>query len=126
MSLRAYKNGTQYSCGMARNKALPFIFIDDAVKASHVLLSAPEEQLTKRVYNVQGVSFSPEMFEEEVRKHLPDFKMSYNEDIKSDIAASWPNSLNDEAFRTDFNWKPEFDLAAIVSTMIERMDITPK
>eukprot|EP01062_Namystynia_karyoxenos_P070836 TRINITY_DN66208_c0_g1_i1.p1 TRINITY_DN66208_c0_g1~~TRINITY_DN66208_c0_g1_i1.p1 ORF type:complete len:420 (+),score=134.03 TRINITY_DN66208_c0_g1_i1:79-1260(+) len=109
--------------GLKEDTRLPFLYIDDCLTATETLLEAPDEQLTQRVYNVQGCSFSPRMMEEEIRKYLPDFSYRYQLDYRDKIASSWPNSLDDANFRRDLQWEPQWDLQDIVPTMLRRMGI---
>ncbi|MDE6218820.1 MAG: hypothetical protein K2F64_07420, partial [Muribaculaceae bacterium] len=47
------------------------------------------------------------------------FKMSYELDpLRQDIADSWPDSLDDSCARSEWGWKPEFDLDAMTRDMI--------
>ena len=123
-SLVAYKDGTTYECGIDKDKRLPFIFIDDVVEASDILLSAEKDVLKKHVYNLQGASFSPSEFEAAVQKHLPDFKLRYAVDKKDELAQTWPDSVDDSAFRADLQWTPKFDtLEKMVAEMLVRLDL---
>eukprot|EP01059_Diplonema_ambulator_P004875 TRINITY_DN14602_c0_g1_i4.p1 TRINITY_DN14602_c0_g1~~TRINITY_DN14602_c0_g1_i4.p1 ORF type:complete len:361 (+),score=139.80 TRINITY_DN14602_c0_g1_i4:104-1186(+) len=125
MSLHAYKNKQmeQYKCGLDKDRMLPFLFIDDCLTCTEALLEADSQSLSKRAYNVQGTSFSPAMFEAEVQKYLPDFKMHYEKDYRDDIARTWPNSVDDSAFRNDLGWSPNFELPELVKSSLERMGL---
>ncbi|MEM2446125.1 MAG: L-threonine 3-dehydrogenase, partial [Candidatus Bathyarchaeia archaeon] len=37
------------------------------------------------------------------------------------IADSWPMTIDDSAAREDWGWRPEYDLAAMVKDMIEKL-----
>eukprot|EP01063_Lacrimia_lanifica_P016595 TRINITY_DN23148_c0_g1_i1.p1 TRINITY_DN23148_c0_g1~~TRINITY_DN23148_c0_g1_i1.p1 ORF type:complete len:367 (+),score=153.06 TRINITY_DN23148_c0_g1_i1:67-1167(+) len=125
-SLRAYKEGRldTYRCELdPEARRLPFMYIDDVLTATEAMLQADEEQLTQRVYNCQAISFSPREFEAEVKKHLPDFEMQYEVGFHNEVASSWPNSMDDTAFRRDFNWEHEYELAVMVRSLLARMGI---
>lgn len=49
------------------------IYIDDVIKATIQFLKAPKENLNRSVYNLAGISFTPEMMAEEVKKLIPGF-----------------------------------------------------
>ncbi|KAJ9445450.1 threonine 3-dehydrogenase [Diplonema papillatum] len=126
-SLHQYRRDqSEYRCGLRKDTSLPFLYIEDCLLATAALLEAPEDALSKRVYNVQGVSFTPEEFVAEVRRHIPDFEFKYEEDHRQQIAASWPNSCDDSAFRNDLGWYPDYDLPSTVETLLQRMNITKK
>jgi threonine 3-dehydrogenase len=67
------------------------IYIDDCIDATIKFLKAPKSQLKRSVYNLAGISFTPEMLGKEVGKLIPGFQIEYNPcPIKSKIAKSWP------------------------------------
>ena len=55
-----------YNCWLPKEQALPMIYIDDCVDATIKYLKAPKSQLQRSVYNLAGVSFTPEMLGTEV------------------------------------------------------------
>ena len=64
------------------------------------------------------MSFEPEQIAAEIRKHLPDFKMTYEIDpVKQAIADSWPNSMDDTCAREEWGWAPKYDLKAMTDDM---------
>lgn len=54
--------------------------IADCHRATVEFMQAPECQLSLRTYNIAAMSFTPEEVAEEIRKHLPHFKVTYNPD----------------------------------------------
>lgn len=88
------------------------------LQATVTLLEAPASSLTQRVYNVSGVSFTPSMLAAEIKKHIPNFSIEYKPDFRQAIADSWPRSLDDSRARSDWGWKPEYDLAAMTKGRI--------
>ena len=46
---------------------------------------APEENLSCRVYNVAGMSFTPDILYNEVKKHVPNLAIEYNIDDRQKI-----------------------------------------
>ena len=96
------------------------MFMDDAIRATIELMDAPADQISIRSsYNFSGVSFNPEDLASEIKKHIPDFKLSYTaNDPRQKIADSWPTSVNDSIAKKDWNWKPEFDLEKLTLDML--------
>jgi nucleoside-diphosphate-sugar epimerase len=72
-------------------------------------------------YNVSAMSFSPEEIGAEIKKHIPDFKMSYSPDYRQEIADSWPKSIDDSVARSDWGWKPEFNLEKMTRDMLANL-----
>ena len=64
------------------------------------------------------MSFSPKEIAEEIKKHIPEFHITYKPDYRQAIADSWPQSIDDSVARNDWNWKPEYDLAKMTKDMI--------
>lgn len=112
-----------YACFLSEQTALPMMYMEDAIRATLELMAAPAEKLSVRSsYNLGGISFTPEMLANEIRKHLPDFSISYLEnDPRQAIADSWPKSIEDNYAQNDWGWKLKFDLAAITADMLKNI-----
>jgi nucleoside-diphosphate-sugar epimerase len=68
------------------------------------------------------MSFDPEIIGDEIRKHIPEFKLDYEVDpVKQAIANSWPNSMDDSCARDEWGWNPEYNLAAMTIDMLEKI-----
>ena len=72
-------------------------------------------------YNISGVSFTPEELVFEINKKLPNFVCKYKPDIRQNYADSWPDSIDDQISRNDWNWQSRFDLESIVNEMITNL-----
>lgn len=81
-------------------------------------MTAPNQQLRRRVYNVTAMSFTPEELVCEVSKHVPDLRVTYKPDSRQNIADSWPQVFDDSEAREDWKWKPNYDLTKLVDVMI--------
>lgn len=103
-----------YVSFLARGRVLPMMYMPDCIKATLTFLSASNEQLTQRTYNVHALSFAPEELAAEISKHRPGFTLSFQPDFRDEIARNWPQSLDDSAARRDWSWKPDFDLPTLV------------
>lgn len=64
------------------------IYIKDCLSALFQFLNAPNEKLRRRVYNVTAMSFTPEELFSELKKHVPDLKISYKPDARQHIGWS--------------------------------------
>jgi nucleoside-diphosphate-sugar epimerase len=118
----AIKNKS-YECFLSEDTRLPMLYMDDAIKATiNIMEAEPEAIKIRSSYNLAGVSFTPEEISDSIKKHIPDFKMSYQPDFRQDIANSWPDSINDEEARHHWNWKHEFDLDAITKDMLKNLN----
>lgn len=112
-----------YQSFLSENTALPMMYMNDAVRATIQLMDAPLEKLRIRSsYNLAGISFTPKEIAEEITKILPNFEMSYAEgDPRQAIADSWPQSIDDQYARDDWDWKLEYDLPTMTKDMIDNL-----
>lgn len=118
---KAIEDG-KYTSFLNEGTFLPMLYMDDAIEAILQLMDAPDESLTVRTsYNLGGLSFDPEGLANEIKKHLPDFVLSYEPDFRQEIADSWPSSIEDTEARNDWNYSPKFDLSEMTKTMLENL-----
>ncbi|MDP4606243.1 MAG: NAD-dependent epimerase/dehydratase family protein [Flavobacteriaceae bacterium] len=111
-----------FDCYLSSDAALPMMYMDDAIAATLALMDAPATKAKPGVaYNLSAMSFSPEALAEEIKKHLPEFTISYAPDARQKIADSWPKSIDDSWARKDWGWKPQYDLSQMVSTMLAHL-----
>jgi len=118
----ALKNGS-YESFLTENTALPMMYMDDAIRATLQLMDAPADKLTIRsAYNLAGISFTPAQLTLEIKKIIPDFKISYSDnDPRQAIADSWPKSIDDSYAQKDWDWQIEHDLAALTADMLNNL-----
>jgi nucleoside-diphosphate-sugar epimerase len=114
----ALKTGT-YESFLIENTALPMMHMEDAIRATLEIMHAPAENIKIRgAYNLAGISFSPKQIAEEIKKHIPDFTISYKPDFRQAIADSWPKSINDAEAQKDWGWNIHYDLPKLVENML--------
>jgi nucleoside-diphosphate-sugar epimerase len=99
------------------------MYMPDAIRATMGIMNAPADSVKIRSsYNLSGMSFSPQDLYEEITKKLPEFSIVYKPDFRQEIADSWPASIDDIAARTDWNWKPDFDLTSMTKDMLLNLE----
>jgi nucleoside-diphosphate-sugar epimerase len=112
----------KYECFLKPDTYLPMMYMNDAVKATLDLMNAPAEKIKVRSsYNISAMSFCPSEVAAEIRKHIPEFEISYNPDFRQSIADSWPKSMNDSTARIDWGWEPQFDLAEMAEDILTNL-----
>ena len=112
----------KYNCFLKEDTYLPMMYMPDAIRATIELMEAPIENIKVRTsYNISGVSFSPKEIGDEIKKHIPDFHISYEPDYRQAIADSWPQSIDDSTANKDWGWKPEFTLGSMTEDMLENL-----
>jgi len=114
----ALKKGS-YESFLNEHTALPMMHMEDAIRATIEIMHAPSENIKIRgAYNLSGISFSPKDIAAEIKKHIPDFTITYKPDFRQGIADSWPKSINDSEARKDWGWKEHYDLPKLVENML--------
>jgi nucleoside-diphosphate-sugar epimerase len=112
----------KYECFLGPETDLPMMFMSDAIKATIDLMEADASKLSLRSsYNVGGICFNPNQLAEEIRKHIPEFEITYKPDFRQAIADSWPACLDDTTARKDWGLTCEYDLPKMVSLMIREV-----
>lgn len=112
-----------YQSFLSAETELPMMYMDDAIRGTIELMDAPADQISIRSsYNFTGMSFTPETLADEIKKHIPEFKLVYTEyDQRQAIADSWPKSIDDGIATRDWGWKPDFDLSRMTSEMLSNL-----
>jgi nucleoside-diphosphate-sugar epimerase len=114
--------GEKFTCFLSEDTYLPMMYMEDAVHATLQLMEAPKENITIRnSYNIAGLSFSPKEIYESLLPYYPKFEIEYQPDFRQAIADSWPNSINDECAKKDWDWKPAFDLNAMTEVIVKNL-----
>jgi nucleoside-diphosphate-sugar epimerase len=115
----------KFTCPLPAGAFLDMMYMPDALDAAIDLMEADPSKLKHRnAFNVTAMSFDPEIIAAEIRKHIPDFVMTYHVDpMKEAIAATWPNSMDDSAARAEWGWNPKYGLEAMTIDMLEKIRI---
>jgi threonine 3-dehydrogenase len=103
---------------------LPMMYIDDCIRGTVELIEAGNSNLSRRVYNFNGLSFTPKQYINTLRKIINIQNVEYNIDpLRNEIAKSWPVSLDDQIANRDWGWKSQYDTTKkLVNKLV--MDIT--
>ncbi len=117
----ALKSGS-YECFLSENTTLPMMYMPDAIKATIGIMQADFQKVKIRSsYNLSGFSFSPKEIALEIKKHIPNFSISYKPDSRQQIADSWPKSIDSSEAEKDWGWKPEYDLIDMTNDMLKNL-----
>ncbi len=113
---------SSYECFLKEDTELPMMYMPDGIKATIGIMEAPAEQVKIRsAYNLAGMSFTPKVLTEEIKKHVPGFNITYTPDSRQQIADSWPASIDDSEARADWGWKPDYDIEKMTTDMIKNI-----
>lgn len=109
--LHAAAKGEPYACFVREDVRIPFMAMPDAVKALIGLTTAPNEALSRRIYNVTSFSLSAADFRDLVLRSIPHAQITFEPDLKRQaIVDSWPADLDDSHARRDWGWQPDYDV----------------
>jgi len=114
----------KYNSFLNRETKLPMMYMDDAIEATIKIMNTPPENVKIRSsYNLAAMSFTPEEIAKEIKKIVPEFRISYSSDYRQNIADSWPRSIDDSCAREDWGWNHKFDLEKMSENMLHSLHI---
>jgi nucleoside-diphosphate-sugar epimerase len=114
----------RYACFLREDTRLPMMYMPDCLKCTLDLMEADFGKLKHHSnFNVTAMSFSAGVLAAEIRKHIPSFECRYEPDFRQAIADSWPASIDDSAARAEWDWKPDYDLAAMTVDMLAALKL---
>lgn len=112
----------KFTCYLNEDTYLPMMYMADAVKATLDLMDAPPDKVKVRSsYNISSMSFCPKEIANTIQQHIPEFKINYKPDFRQQIAASWPNSIDDVVAREDWGWQPDYPLERMTKEIITHL-----
>lgn len=112
----------QYTCFLKSDTALPMMHMDDAIRATRMIMEAPASSVKIRgSYNVSAMSFTPAELANIITTLIPEFEISYAPDFRQAIADSWPASIDDTEARNHWGWKPSFDVKGLCQDMLKHL-----
>ncbi|MFC2156914.1 L-threonine 3-dehydrogenase [Acidobacteriota bacterium] len=110
----------KYTCFLKEDTRLPMMYMPDCLKATLDLMEAAADRLFHFAgFNISAMSFTPAELAAEIKKHIPDFSISYEPDSRQDIADTWPKTIDDSAARKEWGWTPDYDLESMTEDMIK-------
>jgi nucleoside-diphosphate-sugar epimerase len=112
-----------YTCFLSADTQLDMMYMPDAVRAAIEVMEAAAQQLQHRnAFNVTAMQLTPQSLAEMIKRHIPDFEISYDVDaVRQRIADSWPQRLDDSAARAEWGWQPQYDAETMVTDMLQKL-----
>lgn len=112
----------EYTCFVKEDTMLPMMYMPDCIKATIDLAEADKAKLIHPCeYNLAALSFTAGELAAEIRKLIPELKVSYKPDFRQAIADTWPASIDDSAARDEWGWEPSWDISSMTRDMIEKL-----
>ena len=111
----------RYTSFLSKHRALPMMYIEDAIRATIELTEAsPENVKVRSSYNLAESVLIPLPLAPAL-KNVPEFELNFKTDYRDEIAASWPESIDDSAAQLDWGWAPKYDLEAMTEAMLTNL-----
>lgn len=112
----------KYECFLSSETKMPMMYMDDAIKATINIMQADADKIKIRSsYNLAAMSFTPAEIATEIKKHIPNFTITYVPDSRQQIADSWPSSIDDSFARKDWGWQHQFNIENMTTEMLENL-----
>ena len=110
-----------YDCFVRPDTRLPMLYMDDAIRATLMLMDEPSENLgdSRAGYNIDCFSFTAEELANAIANEVDGFTCDFTPDVRQNYADSWPDSIDGSVAKEEWNWTPTFDLDAMVKAMLD-------
>ena len=114
--------GDPFTFPVAPEVAVSVIYVRDVTQGILRLVEAPEEPLSRRVYNLHGFAASAADLAQAAAQRAPGFRYRFEPDeLATQILAVQPSVYVDASARRDWGWRPQFDLAATADDLLSRV-----
>ena len=114
--------GDPFTFPVAPEVAVSVIYVRDVTLGILRLVEAPEEPLSRRVYNLHGFAASAADLAQAAARRAPGFRYRFEPDeLATQILAVQPSVYVDASARRDWGWRPQFDLAATADDLLSRV-----
>lgn len=114
-----------YESYIDKGTFMDMMYMPDALDAIIQLMEAdPSKLIHRNAFNISAMSFDPEMIAHEIKKHIRDFKMTYNVDpFRQGIANNWPDSIDYSAAIEEWGFKTRYNLESMTIDMLEKLSV---
>jgi threonine 3-dehydrogenase len=111
--LHAAAQGKPYECFVREDTKISFMAMPDAIKSLLMLTEVPRGKLSSMVYNVAAFALTAGEFRDRAVKAFPGAKITFAPNARRQgIVDSWPEDVDDSLARSDWGWKPDYDVDA--------------
>ncbi|MBU5592145.1 L-threonine 3-dehydrogenase [Clostridium sp. MSJ-4] len=113
----------KYTSYIGEGTYMDMMYMPDALNAIVSLMEAdPSKLIHRNAFNITAMSFEPSMIANEIKKHIPNFSMSYDVDpVRQAIADSWPNSIDCSAAKEEWGFNAKYNLENMTEDMLKKL-----
>ncbi|MEP7137774.1 MAG: NAD-dependent epimerase/dehydratase family protein, partial [Chloroflexota bacterium] len=109
--LHAAAQDKPYACFVREDAKISFMAMPDAIKSLLMLVDVPREKLTHQIYNIAAFAITAGEFRDRAVKAFPGALITFAPNPRRQgIVDSWPEDVDDTLARTEWNWKPDYDV----------------
>jgi threonine 3-dehydrogenase len=109
--LHAAAQGKPYACFVREDTRISFMAMPDAIKSLLMLVDVPRERLQHMVYNIAAFAITAGQFRERALQAFPGADITFAPNPRRQgIVDSWPEDVDDTLARSEWNWKPDYDV----------------
>ena len=112
--------GEEFTCPLKEDTYLDMMYMEDAINSIIQLIEADSSKLKHRnAFNVSAISICPKDLAVEIKKVLPNFKITYNiNQTLQNIAESWPDKMDCSCAIKEWGFNPKYNLEKLTNKMI--------
>ena len=109
-----------YECFVRSDTRLPMLYMDDAIRATLMLMDAESDSLgqSKAGYNIDCLSFTAQELADAISNEIDGFRCDFLPDVRQKYADSWPDSIDGSVAKQEWSWAPRFNLDNLVREML--------
>jgi nucleoside-diphosphate-sugar epimerase len=113
----------KYTSYIKQGTYMDMMYMPDALQAIVDVMEADASKLEHRnAFNVTAMSFEPEQIAASIRKHIPNFELSYDVDpVRQAIANSWPDAIDATSAKDEWGFKAQYDLDSMTKDMLDKL-----
>ena len=97
---------------------------DPAIGSGAFPMGLLQEIFNAQIFLLELSGFTKKITDAEIKKHIPEFEITYKPDFRQKIADSWPARIDDSNARADWGWKHQFDLESMTVDMLKNLSAT--
>ncbi|MDC0285837.1 NAD-dependent epimerase/dehydratase family protein, partial [Candidatus Poseidoniaceae archaeon] len=114
-------NHGYYECFVRPDTRLPMLYMDDAIKATLMLMDAQSDALgpSRAGYNIDCHSFTAKELVDAISQEVDGFKCDFVPDVRQKYADSWPDSIDGSVAKKEWDWSPNYGLEEMVKAMLD-------
>jgi threonine 3-dehydrogenase len=123
-AFKAATTGEPFTFPVAPSTGMSTMFLDDVIRSLTEITLADSVRLNRTAYNLHGFTFTAEDLAAAIRSRIPDAAFDFRPDPAVDpMIRTWPDTMDDTAARSDWDWVPAYDFTKCVEAMFDLLGL---